>query len=153
MYFNCITFFVVACATVTLKCFPFRWLLILFSIPLAPRTYDAPVSRSNSNAKGVFDSWYLVAVSETILSKQKVSMPNLATTLRKVIAGAIHAEGAAEVLVQESVPGTQLVLCIVLVQVCINIETWIRNWAQLTCYFFSFASDMWNYMRRKTPTQ
>ena len=58
MYFNCITFFVVACATVTLKCFPFRWLLILFSIPLAPRTYDAPVSRSNSNAKGCF--WLLI---------------------------------------------------------------------------------------------
>ena len=49
------------------------------------------------------------------MSKQKVSMPNLATTLRKVIAGAIHAEGAAEVLVLESVPGMQLVLRIVLV--------------------------------------
>ena len=66
--------------------------------------------------RGVFDSWYLGAVSETILPKQKISMPNLAPTLRKVIAGAIHAEGTAEVLVQESVPGTELVLCIVLVQ-------------------------------------
>ena len=83
---------------------------------MAPQTYGAPVSRSNSNAKGVFDSWDLGAVSETTLSKQKVLVPNLATTLRKVIAGAIHAEGAAEVLVQESVPGTELVLCIVLVQ-------------------------------------
>ena len=148
MYFNCITFFVVACATVTIKCFSFRWLLILLSTPLAPQTYGAPVSRSNSNAKGCF--WLLIlrgSVGDNFaqtkdLNAQPGADPPQSYRRRNPCRGNCGSSRSGI----RTWHGTGIMHCFsaifhILLLGIINIKTWTGNWAPLTCYFISPASN------------